>query len=1293
MLAGHEILKTVHIVDTKVTEEVNLRAAVTAYNSAHSSGRQHFLPATEVKWSHGVYGNLIATAAVNGPIVVYDVNKTTELSSLHEHRGQVHRLAFDPHIGRYLLSGSQDGTVKFWDLRAAGQGKATTVIKCAKRYSGRSGPVRDVRWSPTKDPTDAIEFATASDNGVIQKWDMRNPEYPLLRINAHEKSCSSIDWHPDGRHVVSAGFDRYVRVWDFSNPNKRQKEVFRFRAPHAVTNVRWRPPCWSSELAETGQWQSTQLITSYTRDDPRLHLWDLRRPLLPFRELDRYNSPATDFLWASKDLLWTVGNEGVFTQTDINFTTQVHKQIPPTALSWANDGEYVAFVEDRTHRRESGLEDAAAGFLSMPQQKLSSGDDAVVSRSLTDDEAPFEGMETPSAKHRQTKSVSARSVKSQASTPPGNDGIPHVLPFDRAVLDRKDLFQNNQIGLSSVVPGATIDLEDAKYLAHTYSQPIVEQGQKPAAEQVLQRLEKAFKANGDACDAVSMHRTAQSWRILGAVIVPELRDWAERNRKRRLKQQDTLKEQSIASAGSLKSSEPKEKTQIFGPTTQHPIRKPVNAVLQGIRESTKKDALMEPESTSNIATPLAQPLPDSPSSDPTANRSRFLGLDESIENLPPLPPSVAAAHSAAAAASKALQDATSETSMSPGSSPQKGRRPQREDSGIDSSPISSPSHRISPPLTRAVPQSINPPSSTRRQEDRRAALRDYKVQARPLLNFDQPVDGDSQSAAGSRGRVSNGSFPLFPASTDSSDKLRGSLEASSSSPSSRAKGSATSDGWRIAQGSDSFEQSSPMKSDEYRRLHLDDAISSQLEGNVNSPHAKVPHQSDGRDFGPTASRESSQLQSQDSIATSPDMPFHFETDESRQHVSRANDRLPAAKSPAAADMQSSIATIVQNKDEDLRSQAFIWQDFCPIPTTDYSSKVPFAWSARPLIAHSIAFDLSLGAICGQFSASLLMLIYQFFFFASETSQDDNKTAPFKPNLIDRLADPRTAHRIMEGIFQTYAEYLRNMKWSVPLTELRNFCRQAGFASFQPSANLPDDVSPLTGNDPQLIHASCQECKAAWTTGTFACGRCGNPAEKCPICHSWHLPPPPAAQVSEATPSWPTHSGRTWTFCPSCGHGTHTSCTALWLSQPETEGLCPTSGCSCDCGPGAVRKARVEKQTAEDEESKLIRGSGSAAVLSQSPRGSESRNVTPSAAVQKARLSLRGADWDERATQSGDERGGVFGRRRGAGSGGSGVSGLGADGGERVGHGQSSQGQSRERSSMRKSVRLVMPGES
>ena len=220
-------------------------------------------------------------------------------------------------------------------------------ISSKHRYSGLSEGVRDVRWSPTA----ALEFAMGTDNGMVQRWDHRNPKAAKLRINAHDSGCNSVDWHPDGKHLLSAGQDRpsgerscgVLKVWDFSSDHKRQKPTWSLRTPYNVSNARWRPPCWSGDDAGRGSWQATQVVTAYDEKHPAVHLWDLRRPFIPFREMYTSKTAPTDFLWHSKDLLWSVGREGDFHQTDVKYAPKTIDRRPLSTFAISPTGELIAF--------------------------------------------------------------------------------------------------------------------------------------------------------------------------------------------------------------------------------------------------------------------------------------------------------------------------------------------------------------------------------------------------------------------------------------------------------------------------------------------------------------------------------------------------------------------------------------------------------------------------------------------------------------------------------------------------------------------------------------------------------------------------------------------------------------------------------------------------------------------------------------------------------------------------------------------------------------------------------------
>ena len=432
VLAGGKILKTVRIDQSTCTEDFNLRAAALnhAWRGASDASNQRRRGSYEVEdvsgiqretfdiedvaWSNGPFSRHIATAASNGKIMLYDLGRPgVEVGRLHEHYRQVHKVDFNPLEGGFLLSGSQDGTVRLWDMREFRSNVTTFYSK--DTFPGRSDGVRHTKWSPNQ----TWNFALATDNGTVQFWDTRHNKSPLLKIAAHSGTCNSIDWHPDGKHLVSAGRDQNVKVWSLAG-DRKQKPSYQLRAPKEVQNVRWRPPCFVTDGAELKVKQCTHLATSYRRY-PAVHVWDLRRPFIPFREIyHEVNSGTTDMLWHSKDLLWTVGAEGEFNQSDIRYAVTTLDRRPLTTMDWSVRGEMTFFAQERPPRGRAGAQSDSADQSTPrpdPAPSLSPANYSL-GRVHGDDSLEEKFLSTSVPSRRHSRASSLKSKGPFGSTPP-----------------------------------------------------------------------------------------------------------------------------------------------------------------------------------------------------------------------------------------------------------------------------------------------------------------------------------------------------------------------------------------------------------------------------------------------------------------------------------------------------------------------------------------------------------------------------------------------------------------------------------------------------------------------------------------------------------------------------------------------------------------------------------------------------------------------------------------------------------------------------------------------------------
>jgi WD repeat-containing protein 24 len=628
ILAGREILKTIRIFGTHCSEEINLRAAIINYAAHNASGsgppsrRRDAFEIHDVKWSHGQYSSHIATAAASGNVILYDLNRAgVELARLHEHHRQVHKVAFNPHQGYLLLSGSQDATVRLWDLREMRK----DIMTCASRdrYSGAAEAVRDLKWSPT----DGVEFAFGTDSGVIQRWDYRMTNKPKLKIQAHDKTVNSIDWHLDGKHVLSASIDKTVRVWDFSSEARRQKPAWVIRTPFAVYNARWRPPSWYAGSHDVGSWRCTQLATSYDRDHGAVHVWDLRRPFLPFREIHRYNTAPTDMLWHSRDLLWTVGREGMFTQNDVHFSPKLMERRNMQAFAVSSSGEVGGFTQKRPRRRGSGLELLADDpYASEHSTKRESPEKNSLGRSSADDTVD-ESFLSSSFKRHHGRTASNRSAKSYGSTPPSYDATGKVMLLQESLETQAETSKPHQVAFRGLAPGFT-SVPNFTFLAQKYKAiPLPD----PPTLESFANLSKLFEQNAEYARRASLYRQAQTWMLIGHWLSNVVNDRADEHRRLRVEQR-----RRISSGMEAAPSHPLPQD---GRSLQIP-----NATVRAIQGSVSQQhqSNQTAESTSNLPTPLAKPIPNSGGN---IHASRPILPDPDKDESISLPPAIAGPHS------------------------------------------------------------------------------------------------------------------------------------------------------------------------------------------------------------------------------------------------------------------------------------------------------------------------------------------------------------------------------------------------------------------------------------------------------------------------------------------------------------------------------------------------------------------------------------------------------------------------------------------------------------------------
>jgi WD40 repeat protein len=161
-------------------------------------------------------GDLLAAASPLG-IWLYDPAALTSPPRLLEgHARDVLSVAFSPD-GETILSGSQDGTVKVWDIKT---GELKHSIALWADFSHEVGDQkRDPEvWSMAFSP-DTKLFATGGFDGTLRLWDLgTGRERDVLKRTGG--LVFSLAFSPDGTLLVSSGYDGTLLVWDVATGNQ-----------------------------------------------------------------------------------------------------------------------------------------------------------------------------------------------------------------------------------------------------------------------------------------------------------------------------------------------------------------------------------------------------------------------------------------------------------------------------------------------------------------------------------------------------------------------------------------------------------------------------------------------------------------------------------------------------------------------------------------------------------------------------------------------------------------------------------------------------------------------------------------------------------------------------------------------------------------------------------------------------------------------------------------------------------------------------------------------------------------
>ena len=119
-----------------------------------------------------------------------------------KHTDSIRGIVFPPN-GRSLVSGSDDDSIRIWNLR---DGSSKVLL-----LKGRNSYFLSVSFSP-----DGRYIAGGDLNNSLWIWDSRRRKL-VAKWSGHTNSVTCMEFTPDGNGLISGSIDGTVKCWDITS--------------------------------------------------------------------------------------------------------------------------------------------------------------------------------------------------------------------------------------------------------------------------------------------------------------------------------------------------------------------------------------------------------------------------------------------------------------------------------------------------------------------------------------------------------------------------------------------------------------------------------------------------------------------------------------------------------------------------------------------------------------------------------------------------------------------------------------------------------------------------------------------------------------------------------------------------------------------------------------------------------------------------------------------------------------------------------------------------------------------
>ena len=211
--------------------------------------------------------NMIATMCTDGRVMIWDRTKHSSQPDgnikpemeLIGHGKEGFGLSWNPHQLGHLATGTEDETVRLWDITKFSSTNKT--LQPTRTYTYHTSLVNDVQHHPLH----ASLIGSVSDDLTLQILDVRSPSTttPATQaVDGHDDAINALSFNPASEYVLATGSaDKSIGLWDLRNLKSKLHALVGHT--DSVTSLAWHP----FEEAILGS-------ASYDR---RICFWDLSR--------------------------------------------------------------------------------------------------------------------------------------------------------------------------------------------------------------------------------------------------------------------------------------------------------------------------------------------------------------------------------------------------------------------------------------------------------------------------------------------------------------------------------------------------------------------------------------------------------------------------------------------------------------------------------------------------------------------------------------------------------------------------------------------------------------------------------------------------------------------------------------------------------------------------------------------------------------------------------------------------------------------------------------------------------